>query len=142
MTFAIWGDEIAYAHITVGKITIPPTTLRDRLEADLLGVDPEAVERQISEAIEENRQEWSDKVDELEGENADLKIDVKRLERALDAIDGGATAFMTQLDLIDGMQIKGALFGFFTEAEARIFAAKAISSSSTSNSSGSPKPTT
>ena len=52
MTFAIWGDEIAYAHITVGKITIPPTTLRDRLEADLLGVDPEAVERQISEAID------------------------------------------------------------------------------------------
>lgn len=46
-------------------------------------------------------------------------------------VDGGAVAFMGQLDLVDGLQIKEALFGFFTEAQSRMFAARAISSSST-----------
>lgn len=118
MTFAIWGDEIAYAHITVGKITIPPTTLRDRLEADLLGVDPEAVERQISEAIDENRQEWIDKVDELENKNADLEIDVKRLERALDAIDGGATVADLQAELTESNKLVRKLAARVRELEA------------------------
>lgn len=57
-------------------------------------------------------------------------------------VDGGAGHFLSQLDLVDGMQIKDALFGFFTAAQARIFAARAMSSSSTSASSGSPRPTT
>ena len=118
MTFAIWGDEIAYAHITVGKITIPPTTLRERLEADLLGVDPEAVERQISEAIDENRQEWIDKVDELENKNADLEIDVKRLERALDAIDGGATVADLQAELTESNKLVRKLAARVRELEA------------------------
>ena len=118
MTFAIWGDEIAYAHITVGKITIPPTTLRDRLEVDLLGVDPEAVERQISEAIDEKRPEWIDKVDELENKNADLEIDVKRLERALDAIDGGATVADLQAELTESNKLVRKLAARVRELEA------------------------
>ena len=105
MTFAVWGDEIAYNHITVGTITIPPTTLRDNMEADLLSIDSEAIEKQLIEAIEENRQEWSGKVDELEGENADLKIEVERLERALDAIDGGATVADLQAELAESSEL-------------------------------------
>ncbi len=46
-------------------------------------------------------------------------------------IDGGAAHFLTLLDAVDALQIKDALFGFFTEASAKISAAKAISSSST-----------
>ena len=47
-------------------------------------------------------------------------------------IEGGAAHFLRLVDMVDGLQIKDALFGFFTEALARISAAKAISSSSTS----------
>jgi hypothetical protein len=51
MTFAIWGDEIAYDHQVIGRLTIGATTLRDRVEGDLLALDPDT--DLLAEAAEE-----------------------------------------------------------------------------------------
>ena len=90
--FRIIGDEIEYEYRIIGRLTVPTfDTWRNRAVELLEDMDPNRVERERDEAVNEVEQEYKDRIADLETDVQTLEDEKAKLENLLDEIEGGST---------------------------------------------------
>jgi predicted nuclease with TOPRIM domain len=86
--FDVYADEIIYQGLTVGRLELPTSTLRDRVLEALYSCDPslfdraeaaDDAEREV-ERLQAVVNELEDRVDRLIGEKVELKDEIAKLE--------------------------------------------------------------